>query len=89
MLLRTIKTFLNSVEIERIKLCCFQVLGPGVQVSISEINCPEPDCPPIKTAILLFRDGQPTQSIIVHKPAKDVQIADLQEALSPSSRQSA
>ena len=89
MWLRTLKTFLNTVEIERIKLSCFQILGPNVQVSISEINCPEPDCPPIKTAILLFREGQPTQSIIVHKPAREVQISDLQDALALSSRRTA
>ena len=83
MWLKSIKTILNNVEIERVKLNCFQILGQGVQISVSEINCPEPDCPPVKTAILLFKEGQPTQSIFVHKPARDIKMTDLQMALNP------
>lgn len=81
MWLRTLTTFMNSVEIERIKLACFQILGPGVQVSISEINCPEPDCPPIKTVVMIFGEGEPARSVMLHKPIRQVTISDLNAVL--------
>ena len=81
MWLKTIKGFVNQVHLDKVQLTAYQVLGIGVQVSVNEINCPEPDCPPIKTVILMFREGQPTQSITIHKPTRDVQVNDIQLAL--------
>jgi hypothetical protein len=81
MWLKKVKSFLNDVEIERIRLTCFEILGPDVQVSISEVSCPEPDCPPVKTMIIVFRPGAPTESIAVHKPAREVRLSDIRTAI--------
>lgn len=88
MWLKTIKGFVNQLHLDKLQLAAYEVLGPGVQVSVNEINCPEPDCPPIKTVILVFRAGQPTQSITVHKPTRDVQASDIRMALGNASAQS-
>lgn len=80
MWLKRVKSFLNDVEKERIRLAVFQVIGDKAEVSVSEINCPEPDCPPIKTVILVFKDNEATTSITIHKPASRVMIADIHGA---------
>jgi|GEM_PF-7037195 len=81
MWLKKIKGFLNDVEVERLRLAAFQVLGPRVQISISEINCPEPDCPPIKTVVMIFEEGKPAQSMTLHKPVRQVTNGELSAAL--------
>ena len=80
MWLKTVKSFLADVEIERIRLAAFQVLGRGVQVSVSEINCTEADCPPVKTIIMVFQEGCPTEILTIHKPVIRVGIDDIREA---------
>ena len=85
MWLKTIKGFVNQVHLDKVQLATYQVLGTSVQVSVNEINCPEPDCPPIKTVILVFREGQVTQSITIHKPTRDVQVHDIQIAVDGAS----
>lgn len=80
MWLKKVKNFLNEVEKERIRLAVFQVFGGKLEVSVSEINCPEPDCPPIKTVILVFKDNEATTSVTIHKPASRVMIADIHGA---------
>ena len=87
MWLKTIKGFVNQVHLDRVQLAAYEVLGPSVQVSVNEINCPEPDCPPIKTVILIFREGHPTQSITIHKPSCDVEVNDIRLALDGASAQ--
>lgn len=81
MWLKKVKGFLNDVEVERLRLTAYQVLGPHIQVSISEINCPEPDCPPIKTVIMIFEEGEPARSVTVHKPVRKVTNGELSAVL--------
>ena len=81
MWLNKVKTLISSVEIERIRVECHQILGSDVQISVSEINCPEPDCPPVKTVIMVFRKDAPTQSFTVHKPCARVTAYDINVAV--------
>jgi hypothetical protein len=81
MWLKKVKGFLNDVEIERLRLAAFQVVAPGTQISISEVNCPEPNCPPIKTVIMIFEPGQPARSITLHKPIGKVTNSEAQSAV--------
>ena len=80
MWLNKVKSLLSSVEIERVRRECHQMLGADIQVSISEVNCPEPDCPPVKTVIMVFRKDAATQSITVHKPCGSVTASDIRAA---------
>ena len=69
--------FFNDVKKERLRLWCFELLGSGVSVSISEVNCLEPDCPPVKTVILVMGDDRPTRSYIIHKTIKEIGHEDI------------
>lgn len=77
-------SFIGDVQKERVRLWCLECLELGVTVSISEVACTEPGCPPVKTTILVFRDGQPTTSCIIHKPIKAINRSDVVAACSGS-----
>lgn len=77
-------SFLNDVRTERLRLWCLELLDPGIFVSISEVNCPEPDCPPVKTVILVMDQGKPTRSYIIHRRIEEIERADVIHALSAS-----
>ncbi len=75
-------SFFNDVKRERLRLLCHELLGPGVSVSISEVNCLEPDCPPVKTVILVMEKDRPTRSYLIHSRVGDIERNDVIAALS-------
>jgi hypothetical protein len=80
MWLSKVKGFIDDVHLDKVRLAAFRVLGPGADVSVSELHCPEPGCPPTKTVILVFRDGQPTRALTIHKSASRVGARDIERA---------
>jgi hypothetical protein len=70
-------SFLNDVKKERLRLWCFELLGSSASISISEVNCPEPDCPPVKTVILVMEQDKPTRSYIVHRKISEIEHSDV------------
>jgi hypothetical protein len=84
MWIRRIKDFVDDVEVQRVKLLATTLLGQGCAVSVSQVECAEPGCPPVATHILLFSEGAPTRSVTIHRPARQVTEHDVLEALSRS-----
>ena len=82
MWIKKVASFIGDVKKERVRLWCFECIGRGASVSISEVACTEPGCPPVKTVILIFREGQPTTSHMIHKPINMVSRCDVVSACS-------
>lgn len=53
-------------------------------VSVSELTCHVPGCPPRETAILVMQSGETVQ-VSIHKRMEDVTEADLVQALAAAS----
>ncbi|PIG91289.1 hypothetical protein [Gloeocapsopsis sp. IPPAS B-1203] len=50
-------------------------LEPEISVSFSQLQCKEPGCPPVETAITILTD--PAQQYKIHKAIADIEQADL------------
>ena len=53
----------------------------GLDLTISEIECPDPACPGLETFILVMREGEATQAVKVRKPISEITEADVAEAV--------
>jgi hypothetical protein len=53
----------------------------GLDLTISEVDCPDPTCPGLETFILVMREGQATIAVKVRKPIRDIVEADIAEAM--------
>jgi len=51
-------------------------------VSIAELKCHEPDCPPVETVVTVHRNKGERGSWKIHKPMSEVCQADISDALS-------
>ncbi|MEM1255466.1 MAG: hypothetical protein AAGI69_23765 [Cyanobacteria bacterium P01_H01_bin.21] len=50
-------------------------LDPDIGISVSQLQCKEPDCPPIETVITIL--SQPAQQYKIHKALDDIELDDL------------
>ena len=48
---------------------------------VSELECTEPGCPPVETAVTVFAPGQEPFLVKVAKPVADIERFDLLAAL--------
>lgn len=53
----------------------------GLDLTISEVECPDPTCPGLETFILVMREGEATQAAKVKKPIAEITEADVVEAV--------
>ena len=67
--------------IQRIKAWAYKTLNlsADVPISISQLQCHEPGCPPIETVIAVMT--QPTQTYKIHAAAGDLSQAQVTQAL--------
>ena len=56
-------------------------LSPDIAISISQLQCHEPECPPLETVVSVM--FQPPLTCKIHLPASEIGLADLQAALQP------
>ncbi|MBE9141174.1 hypothetical protein IQ254_28900 [Nodosilinea sp. LEGE 07088] len=54
-------------------------LDSETTISINQIQCREPGCPPVETAIIILT--QPIQQYKIHKAISDISTADLVKAV--------
>jgi hypothetical protein len=54
-------------------------LDSETTISFNQIQCREPGCPPVETAIIILT--QPTQQYKIHKAISDISTADLVKAV--------
>ena len=50
-------------------------------VSVAELRCHEPDCPPVETVVTVHRDDGERGSWKIHKPMSEVCQSDISDAL--------
>lgn len=73
----------DKAQLGRIREWARAVLDdpPGLDLTISEVECPDPACPGMETFILVMREGQPTVAAKIRKPMAEIGEADVAEAL--------
>jgi len=59
-------------------------LGENDLVSVAELTCHEPDCPPVETVVTVHRDGGERVSWKIHKPISEVYQLDITDTLAKS-----
>ncbi len=67
----------NPEKIQQLKAWVYQILAvdPETLISISQLTCREPGCPPIETVIAVMT--HPVQQYKIHKAVDDIHEADL------------
>ncbi len=67
----------NPAALQQLKAWVYDLLklDPEVPISVSQLQCTEPGCPPIETAITLL--SQPAQQYKIHKALDDIEQVDL------------
>ena len=71
------KNNVNPEKLSQVKAWVYQSfrLSPDIPISISQLNCNEPGCPDIETAIAIM--GNPTQLLKVHKAINEIEADDI------------
>ena len=67
----------NSQEIKQVKKWIYQAfqLDEEVSISLSQLQCTEPGCPPIETVINLMTN--PVQQYKIHKSIAEIEYSDI------------
>ncbi|MEO0886993.1 MAG: hypothetical protein AAFY54_13895 [Cyanobacteria bacterium J06648_10] len=67
----------NPAALQQLKTWVHDLLrlGPDIDISVSQLQCRETDCPPIETVITIL--SQPAQQYKIHKALDDIELADL------------
>jgi hypothetical protein len=73
----------NPEAIVQIKRWIYDALqlDPTMPISISQLQCTEPGCPPLETVIAVMT--QPPTTYKIHKPASDIDRDDVINAVKP------
>ncbi|MEL6224256.1 MAG: hypothetical protein AAFR31_16605 [Cyanobacteria bacterium J06627_8] len=73
----------NPETIHQIKSWVYDSLqlDHEIPISISQLRCSEPGCPPIETVISVMH--QPPQTYKIHKPATKIEHRDILNMLNP------
>ncbi len=69
----------DSEKLQQIKDWAYQELeiNPTIFISISQLQCHEPDCPPIETVIAVMTN--PPQQYKIHKSASQITEEDIKK----------
>lgn len=72
---------ISSEQLKQLKAWVYQALAldEGIPVSISQLTCTEPGCPPLETVIAVM--SQPPQTYKIHQPAVDIEQGDVVKVL--------
>ena len=67
----------NLAALQQIKTWVYDLLklDLDIGISVSQLQCKEPDCPPVETVITIF--NQPAQQYKIHKALDDIEQVDL------------
>ncbi|MEM9004935.1 MAG: hypothetical protein AAGE59_15600 [Cyanobacteria bacterium P01_F01_bin.86] len=67
----------NPAALQQIKAWVYDLLklDPEIGISVSQLKCTEPGCPPIETVINIL--SQPVQQYKIHKALGDIDLDDL------------
>ena len=72
----------NSENIQQIKHWAYQILDidSEIPISINQLQCHEPDCPPVETVIAVMTS--PPQQYKIHKPISEINATDIEQLTS-------
>lgn len=72
----------SSTELHQLKDWTYEALNldRNVPISISQLKCAEPGCPPLETVIAVM--SQPPQTYKIHRPAAEIEQADVIKVVS-------
>ena len=72
---------ISPAQREQLKAWVYQTLAldESIPISISQLTCTEPCCPPIETVIAVMT--QPPQTYKIHQPAAEIGEDDVVRAL--------
>lgn len=64
-------------QIRQIKNWLYETLSidKEVHISLSQLSCTEPDCPPVETVIAVMLN--PAQQYKIHKPIAEIKYTDI------------
>jgi len=71
----------TAAQVKQVKHWIYQVLelDDEIPVSLSQLTCNEPDCPPIETVISVMT--YPVQTYKVHKSIAEITYADIYQII--------
>lgn len=72
-----VATEVSSQQIKQVKEWIYQCLeiDKEISISLSQLQCTEPDCPPIETVISVMTN--PVQQHKIHKKIADIKYTDI------------
>lgn len=64
-------------QIRQIKNWLYETLSidKEIHISLSQLSCTEPDCPPVETVIAVMLN--PAQQYKIHKPIAEIEYTDI------------
>ena len=67
----------NPATLQQLKIWVYDLLklDPEASISVSQLQCTEPGCPPIETVITIL--SQPAQQYKIHKALDDIELVDV------------
>ena len=73
---------ISPAQLKRLKAWVYQALtlDESVPISISQLTCTEPGCPPLETVIAVMT--QPPKTYKIHQPAVEISQDDVVQILS-------
>ncbi len=78
-------TKVSPEQLKQLRTWVYQILSldEATPISISQLTCTEPGCPPLETVIAVMT--QPPLTYKIHRPAIDIGEADLVQAVEKAS----
>lgn len=72
---------ISSAELRQLKNWVYEILtlDRDVPISISQLKCTEPGCPPLETVIAVM--SQPPQTYKIHRPTTEIDRGDVIQAI--------
>ncbi len=67
----------NPAALQQLKARVYDLLklDPDVSISVGQLQCNEPGCPPVETVITIC--SQPARQHKIHKALDDIELVDL------------
>lgn len=71
----------DPAKVKQVKTWIAEILNLDEQVTISlnQLTCHEPDCPPIETAIVIME--QPPKQYKIHKSIAEIERSDIEQLI--------
>ncbi|WP_414581135.1 hypothetical protein [Scytonema sp. PCC 10023] len=71
----------NTEQTRQVKKWIYQALkiDEEIPISLSQLQCHEPDCPPLETVIAVMKN--PVEQYKIHKPIAEIEYTDIAELI--------